>query len=95
MRPRNFGAICVAAATVTPCGCSLPEPWEEFWADVRHAAAPTEGPKDFTEESEEEWKVVGEEGRNGEPVEVDPDQWWRKHVMSEKAREIEENLGFQ
>jgi hypothetical protein len=29
------------------------------------------------------------------PIDRDPDAWWRKYVMSEKARSIEKNLGFQ
>ena len=51
--------------------------------------------RDFTAESQEQWKVVGDEGRRGQGIEKDPDQWYRKYIMSEKAREIEENLGFE
>ena len=38
---------------------------------------------------------AAKEGRPDQKVEKDPDQWWRKYVMSEKARSIERDLGFE
>ena len=40
-----------------------------------------------------EWEFVGEEGRRGQEREVDPDPWYKKWLQSDKAREIEKNLG--
>jgi hypothetical protein len=51
--------------------------------------------RDATEESGDEWGEVGKEARGDRVIERDPDQWWRKHVMSSKARSVEGNLGFQ
>ncbi len=83
------------AAACVP-GCALFEPWGEFWHQTKRTAKPKgTDQRDTTEESEEQWKVVGDEGRKDQSVELDPDQWWRKYIMSEKARSIEENLGYQ
>ena len=41
-----------------------------------------------------EWDFVGREGRKDQAREKDPDPWFRKHLMSEKARSIENNLGI-
>ncbi len=51
---------------------------------------------DPTEEDDEVWiSEAAKEGRPNQRIEKDPDQWWRKYVMSEKARSIERNLGFE
>ena len=89
-------AVAAAAALTALPGCALLEPWGQFWHEVKRNAKPSgEDARDYTEEKQEEWKVVGKEGRKGQHVEKDPDQWYRKYIMSEKAREIEENLGFE
>mgnify|MGYP001187655085 CR=1 FL=1 len=41
------------------------------------------------------WTQVGKLADDKRPIERDPAPWWRKHVMSDKARQIERNLGFQ
>ena len=51
--------------------------------------------RDATEEPQDDWEFVGEEARGNQLVQRDPDQWWRKRVMSGKARSIERNLGFE
>jgi hypothetical protein len=50
--------------------------------------------RDTTEEPSDEWAFVGEDARGNQPREVDPDPWWKQKVMSQKARDIERNLGF-
>jgi hypothetical protein len=55
----------------------------------------THDERDPTEESGDEWGSVGEEARGDRVIERDPDPWWRKYVMSSKARSIESNLGFE
>lgn len=51
--------------------------------------------RDPTEETGDEWEGVGDEARGERPIERDPDPYWRKYVMSSKARNIESNLGFE
>lgn len=45
-------------------------------------------------EDVEEWDFVGEEGRGDQTRERDPDPWFKKYLMSEKANSIERNLGI-
>jgi len=46
------------------------------------------------EETEDPWKFVGDQGRAGMDREEIPDPWFGKHLQSQKARDIERNLGF-
>ena len=51
--------------------------------------------RDATEEQQDDWESsVGEEGRGNQPRQRDPDQWFKKWFMSEKARSIEHNVGI-
>jgi hypothetical protein len=55
-------------------------------------------PKPFDNEKEVdsddgEWDFVGDEGRAGIAREQDPDPWFGKYILSDKARAIERNLG--
>ena len=88
MSRRHLPATVAVAALVGLAGCTSFDGLWQRTTKSRHE-------RDTTEESEEQWKVVGDEGRKGQDVEIDPDQWWRKYVMSEKARSIEENLGYE
>lgn len=91
-----FCALAGAAVLTALPGCMLLEPWGDFWHEVKRNVKPSgDDKRDFTEESQEDWQFVGKEGRKGQTVEKDPDQWYRKYIMSEKARNIEENLGFE
>jgi hypothetical protein len=50
---------------------------------------------DPTEEEDEPWITdSANEGRADQVRERDPDQWYKNYFMSEKARSIERNLGF-
>jgi hypothetical protein len=97
MLRRRSLAICLGACVLPSLtGCLLLEPWGNFWHDIAAAAKPSgEDARDYTEDSQEEWAFVGKEGRRDQPVEKDPDQWYRQYILSEKARSIEENLGFE
>ena len=56
----------------------------------------TPRPTDIGEESDEddgEWDFVGDEGRADYDRERDPDPWFGKYIISDKARAIERNLG--
>ena len=41
-----------------------------------------------------EWDFVGDEGRRNYEREKDPDGWYKKYLMSDKANAIERNLGI-
>ncbi len=56
----------------------------------------TPNPTDWTDDGAEdngEWDFVGDEGRAGYTREQDPDPWFGRYLMSEKARAIERNFG--
>ena len=77
-------------------GCALQEQWAGVWHDTKRLATPDPTDRrDSTENPDQDWSFVGDEGRAGQEVTTDPDQWYRKYIMSEKARQIEENLGFE
>jgi hypothetical protein len=50
--------------------------------------------RDLSEEEGDDWAYVGEDARGSQAREQDPDPWWKKWVMSERARSIERNLGY-
>ena len=51
--------------------------------------------EDPTEMEDDAWITdAADEARGDRPREKDPDQWYKKYLMSEKARSIERNLGF-
>jgi hypothetical protein len=56
-------------------------------------------PNDYREASDDpgsEWDFVGDEGRADQQAVVeDGDQWFKKYLMSPRARSIERNLGFE
>lgn len=93
---RSLALLCAAVAAAGLPGCLLMEPWGDFWHEVkRNTKLDGKDRHDTTEDSQEQWEFVGKEGRRGQSVEKDPDQWWRQYIMSEKARSIEENLGYE
>lgn len=76
-------------------GCSMVE--HPTSAMRRMTRMFTPNPRDFSDGSEEdtgEWDFVGEEGRGDRTRERDPDPWFKKYLMSEKANSIERNLGI-
>jgi hypothetical protein len=57
----------------------------------------TPNPDDWDKGADEdagEWDFVGDEARGDQVREKDPDPWFKKHLMSEKANSIERNLGI-
>ncbi len=57
----------------------------------------TPNPTDSADDSDKdsgEWDFVGDEGRGDQTREHDPDPWFKKYLMSEKANSIERNLGI-
>lgn len=53
---------------------------------------PTDGNED-ADEDDGQWDFVGDEGRADYDRERDPDPWYGKYIISDKARAIERNLG--
>ena len=50
--------------------------------------------RDSTAETEDKWVEYTREAKAIHPAETDPDPWYRRWFMSEKARQIESHLGF-
>ena len=49
--------------------------------------------RDATGESEDQWQDFTREARAAHVAEKDPDPWYRRWFMSEKARQTESHLG--
>lgn len=82
-------------------GCSTIAPWRspdrKLAEDKRskdHDLSDDEEEDGEEEETEDPWKFVGDQGRAGLDREEIPDPWFGKHLYSQKARDIERNLGF-
>jgi hypothetical protein len=50
--------------------------------------------RDSTAETEDKWVEYTREAKAIHLAETDPDPWYRRWFMSEKARQIESHLGF-
>lgn len=88
-------AFC-AAAVGGLSGCSTFAGPGETWRSMKEAfTIRNDNRRNSTEEKDEQWRGVADEGRRGQEVEHDVDQWYRKYFMSEKAREIERNFGIE
>lgn len=79
-------------------GCSTMESWRSpdrrMTHDKNSEDQDASDMDDEEEETEDPWKFVGEQGRAGMNREEIPDPWFGKHLYSQKARDIERNLGF-
>ena len=49
--------------------------------------------RDSTDESEDKWQEFTREAKAAHVAEKDPDPWYRRWFMSEKARQTESHLG--
>ncbi|HUG90042.1 MAG TPA: hypothetical protein VML55_04360 [Planctomycetaceae bacterium] len=76
-------------------GCVLTDSVREPARETRRLTAPPAADaRDFSQDAGDEWSYVGEDARGNQTRERDPDTWWKKWIMSEKARNIERNLGY-
>ena len=76
-------------------GCTVLEPMNEMTRQTLRLMRPN--PNDYrdpTEEEDNNWDFVGQLARGDRAREKDPDSWWGKYIMSEKARSIERNFGI-
>jgi hypothetical protein len=92
--PSQLKRIGILAALFC-CGCNLVEHPKS--ATRRLGRMFTPRPWDSKNEpgtDDGDWDFVGEEGRSEFEREKDPDGWYKKYLMSEKANAIERNLGI-
>ncbi|QDT92134.1 hypothetical protein [Gimesia algae] len=79
----------------TSCNAIM-EPISELNRETMRVFKPKPFDPDWSGENEiDQWSSVGDEARGDRPKESDPDGWWQKYVMSNKARNIERNLGIE
>jgi hypothetical protein len=87
-------ALCLLACWSTT-GCMLVESMTDATKQTWRQMRPKPDDEDPSAEAEDEdWKFVGKETRQHHARERDPDQWFKKYIMSEKANSIERNLGI-
>lgn len=85
-----LGLLLAAGAILPATGCALTDTSRGLFGLFKPS-----GERDDTDEGNEDWEEqVGKDARGNRPREKDPDAWWQKYVMSEKARAIERNLGI-
>ena len=91
-----FGAALLCAASgLGSAGCAVADMAEEAWFQTTRALKPSsDGYRDDTENPTDDWSEVREIGRADQELVEDDEDWYRKHFMSAKARDIERNLGF-
>jgi len=89
-------ALLICSLSFLQTGCAVVDAGKQFAEFNRNALKlrPTDY-EDPTEDSAEEWAQVGQDGRGHQKKEKEIDRWWWNLVMSEKARSIERNLGFE
>lgn len=93
---RGAISILLLALVAGSSGCALTQPLNSItrYAKDLFTFRGTDY-VDPTEEEDDAWiSEAGDEARGDRPREKDPDQWYKKYVMSEKARSIERNLGI-
>ena len=94
MRFRNKYLFLFLCGLFLQTGCTVLEPMNEMTRQTLRLMKPNpDGYRDLTDEEDTNWDFVGQIGRGDRPREKDPDSWWGKYVMSEKARSIERNFG--
>ena len=81
--------------TFSLTGCAVIEAGNEMalftWKAMK--PRPTDYKSPFDDDGSE-WDSVGKDGRGDRKKEYDPDPWYQKYIMSEKANSIERNVGI-
>ena len=85
-------AQCLLVSTAA--GCMVIEGMTDATKQTWRMMKPKPNDWDPSEEKDEEWGFVGEETRHHYGRERDPDRWYKKYIMSEKANSIEKNFGI-
>ena len=95
MTSRLFVSLFLGIVFFLQTGCVFLEPLQEASRQTFRSVKPKGSDyRNLTEEESDEWDFVGTLGRGNQHREKDPDPWWKRYIMSEKARSIERNLGF-
>jgi hypothetical protein len=91
-------ALLLTAGLVALPGCAAMNSMKTAAAETVETFRPgTHGYHDATAESSDPWvQEVGDQARGHQTKEKDADpEWMRNFLMSQKARDIESNLGIQ
>ena len=92
---RGAAALC-GASLLWAGGCAVGDMAQEAWFQTKQTLRPSSaGYVDDAEVVTEDWSEVHDLGRREQPRVSDDPGWYRKYFMSEKARDIESNLGFE
>lgn len=95
MRRGGLPLLLLVWVTVSSTGCALTEPLKPVGRYAKDLF--TFRGTDYSHPAYEKdpyWvSDVGSEARSDQVREEDPDQWYKKYLMSPKARSIERNLG--
>ncbi|QDU79016.1 hypothetical protein Pla110_07200 [Polystyrenella longa] len=92
---RKFMICCLLVALSGGCAMLEEETETAISETKRQFRIKPNDYHDNTEDPDEDWSFVGDQGRAGMPKERDNDRVLRKYLMSEKARSIESNLGIE
>ncbi|MEN9556860.1 MAG: hypothetical protein RLZZ232_3146 [Planctomycetota bacterium] len=92
MLPRPM--LLPAVLLLLLAGCSLVEHPKTASRRFGRMFTPRPFDGESVDEDNGEWDFVGDEGRAEYDREQDPDPWFGKYLMSDKARSIERNLGI-
>lgn len=96
MQRQFTSSVLLIGVVCAPAGCASMKPVQNFADKTAEAFTPTtSGYRDTTREKPDDFAAVGEMARDMRPPEKDPDPWFRKYLMSQKARSIEHNLGIE
>lgn len=86
--------LSACLAGVVLAGCSMVESPRVAMRKMTRSFTPHPAdPGDDADEDDGQWDFVGDEGRADYDRERDPDPWFGKYIISDKARAIERNLG--
>lgn len=86
--------LTVSLISLQLAGCTMVESPRVAMRRMTRAFTPkTADPGDDADEDDGQWDFVGDEGRADYDRERDPDPWFGKYIISDKARSIERNLG--
>ena len=93
---RGAAAFC-GVSLLWAGGCAVGDFAQEAWFQTKQTLRPNAGGyQDDAETVREDWSEVHDlGGRRNRARVADDDAWYRKWVMSSKARDIESNLGFE
>ena len=95
MIPSRLPLAILSVLMLFSTGCSMME--SPRVAARRMTRMFTPHPTDWGHDAADdtaEWDFVGDEGRADVVREKDPDQWFKRFLMSDKANSIERNLGI-